>query len=247
MPLPLPAPHRRPPLAGRVRAAVRLAGAALLLVSAAAGAQSAGSGSIYSCTDAQGRRITSDRPILSCIDREQRELNRSGGTRRVIPPTLTASEREAREAQEREAALVRQRARDAIRRDQALLSRYPDKAAHEAGRKEALAQTQLVIDAAERRLTELAAERKALDDEMEFYLKDPAKAPFKVRRGLEDNTAAVDVQRRAIAAQMAERGRINASFDEEAKRLQALWQGRPVESAAAPAAAATGASAPPRP
>lgn len=239
MPLKPVVPASLPPAVARARGALGralglLAGALLALgsvdVTAQVAAPSPGNG-IYTCVDAQGRRITSDRPILSCIDREQRELNRSGGTRRVIPPTLTAAEREAREAQEREAALTRQRARDAIRRDQALLSRYPDKAAHDAGRKEALAQTQLVIDAAERRLAELASERKALDDEMEFYRKDPAKAPFSVRRGIEDNTRAVEVQRRAIAGQLAERERINAGFDEEARRLEALWAGRPTEAA----------------
>jgi hypothetical protein len=183
-------------------------------------------GSIYSCVDAHGRRLTSDRPILSCIDREQRELNRSGGTRRVIPPTLSATEREARARQDREAELAQQRARDAISRDQALVTRYPDKAAHDASRAQALAQTQAVDQAAEQRLAELAAERKALDDEMEFYRKDPSRAPATVRRGIEYNARSVAEQRRAIAAQQAERDRINAQFDEEARRLQALWQGR---------------------
>ncbi len=237
MPLPTPGLRLRqlPARLGRVGALLAGAGLALGGASGWAQAPAAPAGnSIYTCIDAQGRRLTSDRPILSCIDREQRELNRSGGTRRVIPPTLTATEREAREAQEREAALTRQRARDAIRRDQALLSRYPDQAAHDAGRKEALAQPQGVVNTAERRLAELAAERKALDDELEFYRKDPAKAPFKVRRGIEDNTRAVEEQRRAIAGQQAERDRINASFDEEARRLQTLWQGRPAEAAAKP-------------
>ncbi|HET7868163.1 MAG TPA: DUF4124 domain-containing protein, partial [Burkholderiaceae bacterium] len=45
---------------------------ALVPVPAAAqAAGSAGSG-IYSCTDARGRRLTSDRPIIECLDREQR-------------------------------------------------------------------------------------------------------------------------------------------------------------------------------
>ena len=57
----------------------RLAGVAALTavlvgLSVPAGAQS----SIYTCIDAQGRRITSDRPIPQCLDREQRELSRSG-------------------------------------------------------------------------------------------------------------------------------------------------------------------------
>ncbi len=192
---------------------------------AQAGKQGA-AGGIYTCIDAHGRRLTSDRPILSCIDREQRELNSSGTTRRVIPPTLTDAEREAREARERELAIERQRAQNIIRRDQALITRYPDKAAHDAGRAEALSQTQIVVDAAEARLAELAKERKALDDEMEFYRKDPSKAPAKVRRGIEDNAQAVEAQRRAIAGQQDERNRINARFDEEAARLQQLWQAR---------------------
>lgn len=183
-------------------------------------------GSIYTCVDANGRRLTSDRPIMACIDREQRELNSSGTTRRVIQPTMTAAEREAHEAREREAAVERQRAQNIIRRDQALITRYPDKATHDAGRAEALAQTQIVVDAAEARIAELAKERKALDDEMEFYKKDPSKAPAKVRRGIEDNAQAVEAQRRAIAGQQEERNRINARFDEEAARLKQLWQAK---------------------
>ena len=41
-----------------------------------------------------------------------------------------------------------------------------------------------------------------------------------------DNAQAVEAQRRAIAGQQDERNRINARFDEEAARLQQLWQAR---------------------
>ena len=45
---------------------------------------------IYTCVDAQGRRLTADRPIRECIDREQNELNASGTVKRKIGPSLTA-------------------------------------------------------------------------------------------------------------------------------------------------------------
>lgn len=210
--------------------------ASLLVAGGGALAQGepAGSG-IYTCIDAQGRRLSSDRPIAACIDRPQRELSRSGATLRVLPPTATAAEREEQQARQRELANERQRARDAIRRDQALLARYPDQTAHDADRKAALAQTQQVIDAANQRMAELQLERKALDDEMEFYKKDPSKAPARVRRGIEDNAQAVGEQRRAIAGQQAERDRINAHYDAEAAHLRALWQGSPPAAKAAPA------------
>ncbi|MFT3778411.1 MAG: DUF4124 domain-containing protein [Ottowia sp.] len=216
-----------------------LVAAALALGAAGtpAGAQASktAASSIYTCVDAQGRRLTSDRPILACLDREQRELSNTGILRRVIPPGMTATEREAREAREREAYVERQRARDTIRRDQALITRYPDKAAHDAGRKEALAQTQAVVDTAERRIAELAAERRTLDDEMEFYRKDPSRAPAKLRRAIESNAQEVEEQRRAIAGQQDERNRIHARFDDEAQRLQPLWQAAAAQAAKTPA------------
>lgn len=222
-----PAAARSPAATGAAWRWRALAAGALLLgggVGALAqGGGAAPSSGIYTCIDAHGRRLTSDRPIAACIDREQRELNRDGTVRRVIPPTLSATEREALEAREREAALKRQRERDLLRRDQALLTRYPDQAAHDAGRAEELAQTQQVIQAAQQRIAELGQERKALDDEMEFYVRDPARAPAKLRRALTDNAEAVATQRRAIAAQQEEQRRIHARFDAEALRLQALW------------------------
>lgn len=188
--------------------------------------QKPATGSIYTCVDAQGRRLTSDRPILACIDREQRELGSSGTTRRVIPPAMTAAEVEARQARERQEALQRQREQDVKRRDEALVMRYPNPAAHEEGRRAALAQSDVVMNAAERRMAELAGERKKLDEEMEFYRKDPAQAPTKLRLGIQANTRAVQDQKRVIAGQQSERDRINARFDEEAERLKRLWQSR---------------------
>ena len=55
----------------------------------------ANSGGIYACTDANGRRITADRPIASCVDREQRVLGTTGVELRRVGPTLTDQERSA--------------------------------------------------------------------------------------------------------------------------------------------------------
>ena len=54
-----------------------------------------GKGGIYTCTDRYGKRITSDRPIAACIDREQRQLGSNGTLRRIIPPSYTGEERAA--------------------------------------------------------------------------------------------------------------------------------------------------------
>lgn len=181
-------------------------------------------GGIYTCIDNQGRRLTSDRPIMSCLDREQRELNSSGTVRRVVPPVMTAAERDAQETRRRQEQEQIQHERNQARRDSALLIRYPSRAAHEEGRRAALTQTQVVVEAAQRNLALLADERKQLEQEMEFYAKDPSKAPGKLRRALELNDESVKQQQRTILGQKAERDRINAQFDDEARRLAPGWQ-----------------------
>lgn len=182
--------------------------------------------SIYSCIDAQGRHLKSDRPMMACMDREQRELTSTGATRRVIPPAPTRAEREAQAARERERAAANQRARHRIQRDQALLARYPDTQTHEAVRNEALAHIQQVVDAAEHRIAELGRERLVIDEELEFFDGQPARAPARLRQALADNAESLAQQQRVIQDQYLERARIEARFDEEAARLHSMWRAR---------------------
>lgn len=178
---------------------------------------------IYSCTDGKGRNLTSDRPIRDCIDREQRELNASGTTRRLVGPSLTAQERGVVEAREQQALEDVARQAEERRRDRALLSRYKNKGGHDAERSEALTQVDAVILAAKKRVGELAREREQLMAEMEFYVKEPNKASASLKRQVAENEHSVALQQRFIGDQDAEKTRINARFDEELGRLKPLW------------------------
>ena len=196
---------------------------AMLAMATAASAQNAPVQGIYTCVDAQGRKLTSDRPIPECNDREQKLLNPSGTVKQKIGPSLTAAERAAQEAKEKQELEERNRLSEEHRRDKALLSRYPNRAAHDKERNEALAQISAVSKAATTRLAELAAQRRKLDDEMEFYKKNPDKAPEYLRRQVEENTQSATVQRRFIADQEDEARRVNGRFDDELTRLRQLW------------------------
>jgi hypothetical protein len=70
---------------------------------------------------------------------------------------------------------------------------------------------------------ELATQRKKLDDEMEFYKKEPSKAPQYLRRQVEENHQSTAVQQRFIADQEEETRRVNGRFDDELVRLRQLW------------------------
>src|SRR5438552_17019408 len=72
---------------------------------------------IYTCVDANGKRLTSDRPLPECALREQRQLNADGSVRRIVPPAMTADERAEAELKEREEAAARIARQDAVRRD----------------------------------------------------------------------------------------------------------------------------------
>jgi len=194
---------------------------------------------IYTCVDAKGRRLNADRPISECLDREQRELTPSGTVKRRIGPVLTAEERAAEEEKARKTAEERNRLAEEKKRDRALLTRYPNKDAHDKERAGALAVADNAIAAARKSISELATQRKKLDTELEFYKGDMSRAPAALKRQVEENQQHTQAQERFIANQDDEKKRINARFDEELVKLRQLWAQRTAPStlAAGPASA----------
>ncbi|RZS54963.1 DUF4124 domain-containing protein [Sphaerotilus mobilis] len=198
----------------------------LLLAGQVAWAQS-GVG-IYTCIDAKGRRLTSDRPIPECLDRPQDLRNKDGSVRTRVPPSLTAEERAAQEEALR-AELARDAARkDALRHDRNLLTRYPNEAAHRKAREAALEPLEQALRGVEKRLAVLETEQKSLREEAEFYKGKEMPRKLKVR--FDDNKTSLEAQRSSAANHQSEMQRINARYDEELARLNKLWAGAPAGS-----------------
>ena len=218
-------------------------GAAVTLAASPARAQAPASGpsGIYTCVDDKGRRLTSDRPIAECMAKEQRVLNKDGSLKAIHPPTMTVDERAEYEAREKRAAEARAAQADAVRRDRNLMARYPSEALHQKAREAALGGVRLALRSSEERLAELAAERKPLLDEAEFY--KGRTMPDKLKAQIEAVDVSVEAQRNAVATQEAELARINRLYDAELQRLRKLWAGAPAGSlgpiAGPPAAAPT--------
>jgi hypothetical protein len=183
---------------------------------------------IYTCVDANGRRLTSDRPIAECTAREQRVLNKDGSLKGIHPPTLTTEERAEQDARDRKTAEARAAQADAVRRDRNLTARYPNEATHQKAREAALDTVRLALKSSEIRLRDLAAERKPVMDEVEFYR--GRTLPAKLKAQLDANDAAVEAQRTSAANQAAELARINRLYDAELERLRRLWSGAPAGS-----------------
>lgn len=198
------------------------------LHAAGAQAQTVARPPIYSCIDANGKKLTSDRPITECLNRDQRVLNADGSPNRIVPPTPTVEERAAAEQRERDAAAERATKNDAVRRDRNLLSRFPDEAAHAKARAKALDDVGNGVRISEARIALLKAERKPLLDEAEFYV--GKSLPTKIKSALDANDASLAAQKALVQNQQAEVVRINGLYDAELARLKKLWAGAPAGS-----------------
>lgn len=205
---------------------LQLLAALVLLAFGAAWAQEAKPAPrIYSCISADGRRLTSDRPIPECAAREQRLHRSDGSVKAQVPPAMSPEEAAAAELRERQRQAERAALADATRFDRNLLARYPRQAQHDLARQASLDAIVTATQNSERRIADLKAERKKLDDEAEFYIGQSL--PPKLKRQIDANDAARQAQAMAIGNQAAERDRTNRRYDLELQRLKRLWAGAP--------------------
>ena len=187
---------------------------------------------IYSCVNARGQRLTADRPIAECMDREQQVRGADGSVRRILPPSMTAEERAAAEERRRREQLEERAARDAARNDRNLLARYPDLARHQQARAAALEPVRSAIQSTEQRMLELERERRQLREEAEFY--KGRDLPRALRQKVEQSDVALQAQKDAMVSHQAESQRISQTFDQELARLRKLWAGAVPGSLSAP-------------
>ncbi len=178
---------------------------------------------IFQCTTAQGRKLTSDRLIAECNDREQRVYSTGGLLVRVLAPPLTAEERQAADAKrEREHALVQARAENQ-RRDRQLQLRFSNENSHRSAREQALGPVDAASNTIKKRLELLDEDKIPLDREAEFYA--GKKLPLKLKQQYDTIEATQAGLKTALKAQAEERSRINQMYDIELERLKKLWAG----------------------
>ena len=188
---------------------------------------------IYTCTDANGRRLTSDRPISECLDREQRMLRSDGSVRGVVRPSLTQGELAELNARERQQSVDQVAQQGASRRDRLLLQRYPDQASHESARQAALVTPLQLVRSSELRFSELAEVRKQL---LIQAAQARGAASLELQQKIGANEVTIQAQRDLLVVQRAEVDRLNAGYDSERAMLQKIWEANAPIIMAAPAA-----------
>ena len=170
--------------------------------------------------------------ILTCRDAQGRPLITDPSDPRCYTPPLTPDQLARQEEEQRIAMDKYRECMTAQRADQTLLSRYPNKAKHNAARQAALAEIEATLKISQSRLDQLLVERQRLRNEAEFY--PNGNLPVKLKRDLDANTALVAAQTEAIAGQKDNAAQKTAFYDGELAHLKALWQNGPGHACAQP-------------
>ena len=181
--------------------------------------------SIYSCVDAEGRRLSSDRPIPECLSQARRLHNRDGPVRGEAPPWRSPDEQARLDRLRQEAEREQAAREEAARRDRSLLARFPNELAHADSRAQLLAPVLRQVEESEARLDRLKAEAQALNAAAARAASASAPPSPLQRDRLAANAGAREAQRLVLADRLAERDRINQRLDEELARLRRLWAG----------------------
>jgi len=159
---------------------------------------------IQKCKDARGQTVIADPSDPRCY---------------TPPPT---PDEMARHEEEHRLAMERYRECMALQRsDQSLVSRYPNRAKHDAARQTALAEIEATLRISQTRLDQLLVEQKRLRDEAEFY--PSGNLPAKLKRDIDANSALIAAQTEAITAQKDNAAQKTAFYDAELARLKTLW------------------------
>ena len=179
----------------------------------------------YHCVAKDGKHYYGSIIPAECLGRPVEQLSPQGMVIRRIDPEGSERERLAKEAEaarKRESDAV---AKDAARRNRALLATYASEGDIEDARSRALADNQKAVLETETRIEAIRKRQSDLEKELEFYQgknKPPARVAEDMKSAEDDLKAAQD----SLATKKKEVEGINAKYDEDKKRYSELTKKR---------------------
>jgi len=177
------------------------------------GMDTAAAGRAYWCDDGKGKRVQQS-AFHECNGKHW-YVEESGGVVWLSPP----QPRPLGSAASQPSVINRQ----AERQDLDLIAKYPHEASHHKARAGDLDVVRRKLRSIESRLAELAAERKRLDEEAEFYTGKPL--PPVLQRRIDENAAKVAALLVLKSHEEQSTKYLNDKYDIELARLTKLWGG----------------------
>ena len=189
--------------------------AALALAPLAADAQS------YRCLGKDGRRHYGSVVPPECQGRRVEELNSRGVVVRRIDPEGAEKERLLKQATEARKRQEDAAAREATRRNQALLATYTSEKDIEDARARALAENTKAIQDVATNLEAIRKRQSAYQQELDSY-KGKGEPPARLRDDLKDAENELTAQQQLLETKKRATEHINARYDDDKKRYGAL-------------------------
>jgi len=175
---------------------------------------------MYKCTDARGKVYYTQVPPRECLGRDTQELNKSGMVMRKTERAPSATEVQAREAENKKKAEEAEKSREERRKNTALLNTYASEKDIEDQRGRALKEAQDAIAATEKSIVGAQKRQKELESEKEFYVKKPM--PVKLKQEISNVDIEIKNQTALLEAKKKEIVTINARYDADKRRYVEL-------------------------
>jgi chromosome segregation ATPase len=199
---------------------------ALALLPLAAGAQS------FRCVGTDGKKYYGSTVPPQCLGQPVEQLSSQGTVLRRIDPQGDEKQRVAKEADADKKRKEGDIAREAQRRNRALLATYSSDKDIEEARGRALADNEKQIKDIQSRIDTIKKRQAGFDKEMEFYREAPApkggkakpgpKAPPKLVEDIQNAETDLQSQVNLIEIKKKEVEAINAKYDEDKRRYAEL-------------------------
>jgi hypothetical protein len=178
---------------------------------------------LYKYTDpVTGKTVYTDKLPTEAAGKANEQFNRYGTMVKREPAAPTAEELAAREVDRKRKLEEEVAAKEAKRRNQALLNTYASEKDIDDARARALQSNDEAIKDAERKVADAQKRQKQLATEAEFYQKRPM--PGQLKLDIQNNQVELKAHGDLLDAKRKETAVINAKYDEDKRRYIELMK-----------------------
>ena len=204
-----------------VRGLTIIAATALIVASLAALAQSTPGQLTYRCVGKDGKKYYGSTVPPACFGQPVEQLNTSGMVVKRVNPETDEKAREAKEVEAKKKREDDATAREAVRRNSALLATYTSAQDIDEARSRALADNQKAVKDVELRIDAIKKRQASYDKELEFY-KGNNKPPARLQDDIRDAEVDLKAQENLLAVKKKDVDTINAKYDQDKQRYLEL-------------------------
>jgi hypothetical protein len=204
-----------------VRGLTIIAVTALIAASLAAHSQSTPGQLTYRCVGKDGKKYYGSTVPTPCLGQPIEQLNTSGMVVRRINPEGEEKERAVKDAEAKKKREDEAAAKDAARRNRALLATYTSEQDIDEARSRALADNELAVRDVELRIDAIKKRQASYDKELEFY-KGGNKPPARLQDDIRDAEIDLQAQQNLLVVKKKDVNSINARYADDKKRYREL-------------------------